>query len=51
MMELDLNGMSIGCSLVDSRRDGDLKEVESDVKCTLIGLYNGSTRGGKEVDE
>ena len=43
--------MRIGRSLVDSRRDGDLKEVESDVKCTLIGLYNGSKRGGKEVDE
>ena len=43
--------MRIGRSLVDSRRDGDLKEVESDVKCTLLGVYDGSKRGGKEEDE
>ena len=51
MMELDLNGMSIGCSLVDSRRDGDLKEVASDVKCTFLGVYDGNEQGEKEVDE
>ncbi len=43
--------MRIGRSLVDSRRDGDLKEVASDVKCTFLGVYDGSKRGGKEVDE
>ena len=50
MMELDLNGMSIGCSLVDSRRDGGLKEKESGMDGTLLGVYNGSEQGEKEVD-
>ena len=51
MLELGLNGMRIGRSLVDLRRDGDLKEVMIGVDCILLGVYDGSEQGGKEVDE
>ena len=36
---------------MDSRRDGDLKEIESDMKCTLFELYSGDEQREKEVDE